>query len=153
VLALGSCSGWRATLTTGCRPRQFWQRPAHSAATEPGTYAASASPASVCSASVAASSCASSCATVASSSALPIQFKVLEHLQQAHWVGSSLTVTVNGRARSATERARKSSIGPLELLVSSKLTLAPGAGNPKALCPCFQSTANGTRVSAEHIVQ
>ncbi len=138
-------------MSTGCRPRQFWQRPAHSAATEPGTSAASASPTSVCSASVAASSC----ATVASS-ALPIRFKVLEHLQQAHWVGSSLTATVNGRARSDTERARKNSIGPLELPVSSKLTLAPGAGNPKALCPCcigFQSPANGMRVSAKHVVQ
>lgn len=143
MLAPGNCSGWRATLATGCRPRQFWQRPAHSAATEPGTSAAPASSASVSSASVAASSC----ATVASS-ALPIRFKVLEHLQQAHWVGSSLTV--DGRARSATERARKNSTGPSELLYCSKLTLAPAAGNPKALCPCCigcQSPADGTRVS------
>ena len=151
MLAVGSCYGWRATLTTGCRPRQFWQRPAHSAATEPGTSAAPASSdfsASVSSASVAASSC----ATVASSSALPIRFKVLEHLQQAHWVGSSLQL--KGRARSATRatRARKNSIGPSELLSSSKCTLAIGAGNPNALYLCSigcQWPADGTRVSAK----
>ncbi len=149
MLALGSCSGWRATETTGCRPRQFWQRPAHSAATEPGTSAAPASPASVSSASVAASSC----ATVASSSAMPIRSKVMEHLQQAHWVGSSLTANGGLWQSQVSNRAvHAKTVRAIGELVSSKLTLAPRAGNPEALCPCcigFQSPADGTRVSAK----